>query len=377
VTTSAHARYATRLDALRADEVVLSAVERLDPAGGRRLERDYARFHPGREPFATLVLRDALEPVLRVDAYDRAPAMPPFVASDAGWLRVSAVASDPALPSLTRLLSRPARQVVVRYRPGRRCTVRFERRYAKVFADGRGNRLRQDGEILWAARGELGFNVPRPERYDPAERTLWLSRVPGRPAGSIPRDAAVARRMGQALASLSTADVRPRRVLDPAATLARSAHLGETLVGSVPALERPVHDLLARLRRGHQVGRRRLAPVHGNPHAGQWLDGDAGLGLVDFDGLALGDPEIDVASVLAALDFEDPARVPVELLRANFLAGYLEGGPALDARLIAVHRAHRRLAKAARVAASLRPDGDRRAARHVEGALRELEGVTA
>jgi hypothetical protein len=44
---------------------------------------------------------------------------------------------------------------------------------------------------------------------------------------------------------------------------------------------------------------------------------------------------------------------------------------------MAIHRAHRRLAKAARVAASLRTDGDARAGRHLRRALAELDEAVA
>ena len=197
---SAHARYRSRLAALRADEAILPpvvrAAERLSlAAADRRFQRDYARFHPHRDPFATLVLRDLRDPVLRVEAYNVRPvargAREAVVSSDAGWLRVSSLASDPALRSLPALLALPGRRTVVRYRPYRRCTVRFDGNgdssYAKVFADRRGERMLGEGATLWAAaeRGELAFAVPRPERYDPAGRTLWQSRVPGRPAGAI------------------------------------------------------------------------------------------------------------------------------------------------------------------------------------------------
>ena len=117
--------------------------------------------------------------------------------------------------------------------------------------------------------------------------------------------------------------------------------------------------------------------MHGNPHAGQWLAGEAGLGLVDFDGLALGQPELDAAALIAALEFEDPARVPVERLRAALLAGYRERGGELDARLLRIYSVHRRLAKAVRVAGSLRADGDARARRHLKRALYELEREAA
>jgi hypothetical protein len=384
VTASVHVRYAMRLAALGADEVVVPAATRAAERLGlgdcdQALERDYARFHPHREPFATLVLRDASGPVLRVEAFGSRRAGTAMEATPAGWLWVSAFASDPALPSLPRLLATPGRQAVVRYRPYRRCTVRFDGGYAKAFADRRGRRLVHEGGRLWAAaeRGELAFAVPRPEWYDPTDRTLWQSRVRGRPVGSVRLDSEAARRMGYCLASLATADLKPQTVLTAKAAVGRSARLASCLVRSVPGTKPDVRELLARLRRAHAASApaRRLAPVHGNPHPGQWLDGAAGLGLVDFDGLALGEPELDVAAVLTALECEDPERVPIQELCEAFLGGYRERGPALSAALLAIHRAHRRLAKAARVAASLRPDGDARAARHVNRALRELEAA--
>jgi hypothetical protein len=373
VTASAHARYRTRLAALGDDEVIVPAVA---CAGGRPLERDYERFHPDSQPFAMLVLRDGREPVVRVEAFDERPAGDGVFASDAGWLRASPLASDPALRALPDLLARPGRQAVVRYRPYRRCTLRFAGSYAKVFADRRGERLAHEGRMLWAAaeRGELGFAVARPERYDPASRTLWQSRVPG---GPLPK-AFPARRLGRALASLAKADIEARRVWGPAAPLARSARLARGLVRAVPDAECDVERLIAGLRRAQSAARRgALVPVHGNPHPGQWLDGEARLGLVDFDGLALGEPELDAAAVVAALEFEDPARVPVERLREEFLAGYMEGGGSPDGRVMAIHRAHRRLAKAVRVAASLRPDGDARAVRHLRRAMLELDEEVA
>jgi Phosphotransferase enzyme family len=383
---SAHARYAARLAVLRADEAVLPpvrrAAERIGLAVEGRLERTYARFHPHGEPFATLVLGGGGEPgsVVRVEAYDEEPAArdarEAVLRSEAGWLRVAGIASDPALRSLPALLAGPGRRTVIRYRPYRSCTVRVDagRRsvYAKVFPDRRGERVHRAGAALWAVaeRGELGFAVPRPERYDASSRTLWQSRVAGRP---VRAERAPAHRMGLALASLANAALDRPALLAPAAALARSQRLGGALVRSVPALEGDVGELLAQLDRAHAAARPgALVPVHGNPHAGQWLDDGAQLGLVDFDGLALGEPELDAGALLAGLEFEDPARVPVERLRAAFLAGYAEGGPPLDGARMAVHRAHRRLAKALRAATSLRPDGDRRAARHLRRALDEV-----
>jgi aminoglycoside phosphotransferase (APT) family kinase protein len=112
----------------------------------------------------------------------------------------------------------------------------------------------------------------------------------------------------------------------------------------------------------------RLAPraektIHGDPHAEQWLDQGQQLGLLDFESLARGDPELDVAVFLAELDFEDSLQVPVEQLESAFLSGVREVGVILDPARLVVYRAHKRLAKALR---SARADGDLRAAAHLE-----------
>ena len=390
---SAHARYRSRLHALASDGDALGSALRatsLFAHGGEQPAwvRLYARFHPDRAPFATLVLQRSAEQrrIVCVDAFEQRPSgQSPHAAvveSEAGWLRVAAFPADPALRSLPALLAREEAHTVVRYRPYRRCTVRFDgadgASYAKVFADRRGERIHREGVELWtiAERGELAFAVPRPQRYEPRARTLWQSSVAGRPVRprlTGIRGMTLARRSGLALASLRSARLSPGAVLPPASLLPRTARGAAQLVRLVPELEPDVRGLLDRLHRGLAAARPRpLAPVHGNPHPGQWLHEGPGVGLVDFDGLALGRPELDAASFLAALEFEDRSCVPVEALSAAFLAGYEAGGGTLDPQLMATYRAYRRLAKALRVACALRPDGDRRARRHVERALASL-----
>jgi hypothetical protein len=65
----------------------------------------------------------------------------------------------------------------LRYRPYHRCSTRVETdisRFAKVFRDGRGTRLSDEGLVLWqaAASGLLSFAVPEPLGWDAATRTL-------------------------------------------------------------------------------------------------------------------------------------------------------------------------------------------------------------
>ena len=97
--------------------------------------------------------------------------------------------------------------------------------------------------------------------------------------------------MGAALATLARSSLRPPHGVGAATT----AH---ELVRRVPALRDEV-------RRARRVAPGPPRPIHGAPHPPQWLaDGDA-LGLIDFDRLALGDPEADVAAFMEAAAAED------------------------------------------------------------------------
>ena len=159
--------------------------------------------------------------------------------------------------------------------------------------------------------------------------------------------------MGAALATLAAS-----RVSAPAAPTRSAA---DELVRRVPELREDVSHLL------DEIARLRAAappcpprPVHGAPHPPQWLVDGEQLGLIDFDRLALGDPEADVAAFMEAAAAEDGG----EAIAAAFLAGY---GP-LDEQRLTAYRHERRIAKALRAASALRPDGAERAVRRLREA---------
>jgi len=315
VSASAHERYRDELTLLADDEPILHALK-LDG----EWRRTYARFFPDAEPFAVLTLESAAR-MLRVDVFHGLR----FAATD--------VADD--IPGLRAVLAAGAE--IVRYHPGRRCTVRDGDRFGKV---GVGPELLAAQQLLWEHRHELGFAVAEPLGYEAG--TLWLGAVPGAPA---PLDAELAERMGAALATLARSSLRPQRRQER-----RTA--AEELVRRVPALRDEAE--------APHITPGPPRPIHGAPDPPQWLLHGDTLGLIDFDKLALGDPEADVAAFMEEAAAEDGG----DAIAAAFKAGY---GPLDDERLSA-YRRERRIAKALRAASALRPDGDERAARRLRRA---------
>jgi hypothetical protein len=284
-------------------------------------------------------------------------------------------ARDPALPGLERVLALPGARVV-RHRSGRRCTIRVGAdRFVKLYPDEAAEHAHADGLQLWQAaqRGELAFRVARPDGFDPELRAVWQRRVAGAPARDgvrAPTGEELAARLGIAAGTLPGASLRPRRLRDRRSELARSRRRAGELVRRVPELHAPARRLLDALAtRLLFLAAAEPRPVHGALHVSQWLDTGAHVALLDYDSLALGDPELDAATFLADIDVENRDRIPVDRLCAAFIAGYEDAAGQLDPQLLAFYRAQRRLEKALRVARARRPDGDRKARRRLRLAL--------
>ena len=366
---SAHERYRERLEALP---------RMLQEAGLDTWTRMHERFEPDREPYATYVLCSPGSPqrILRVDA---------FLQSDP---RLTPVPPDPALPALASVLAGPGRSVV-RYHPGLRCTVRVAEngatRFAKVYAKRRDPLSNTvllstfSGSLdLWAAssREEVAFLVARPERFDAALDTVWQEGVGGTPVKPRLEDAEgplLARRIGLAAGSLPRAALRLRARRGRRSELARTALRCAELERRVPGLGAQAQALLDTLEARRPRGDSARRPVHGALHPSQWLENGSGLTLLDYDSLALGDPELDAATFLADLDVLNRRRVAVERLTEAFLAAYEEAAGPLDRDLLRWYRAQRLFEKALRVARALRPDGARKAGRRLTLALECLE----
>src|SRR4051812_16523446 len=175
MTASAHQRYRRRLEALAGDPFDL---------GTRRS----GRFFPDQEPFAVLTFERAGR-MRRVEVF-----------SDRH--EISDAADE--FPGLRRALAAGAE--IVRYHPGRRCTVRLGERFGKIAPEAPA--IFAAHAEIWRHRDELGFAVPEPLELD--GDIVWLSRVAGTPP---PPESAET--MGAALATLHRSRVRPTRHHEP------------------------------------------------------------------------------------------------------------------------------------------------------------------
>lgn len=218
----------------------------------------------------------------------------------------------------------------------------------------------------------MSFRIAAAGPSDPAQASLWQAVVPGGPIEDLllgTDGADLARRLGGAMAELAAAplDAVAGPVVDEAGLqLARTDRAVAELAARVPALAEPAQQIRHALAAAHRrLAPRPTVPVHGAPHMHQWLiDGDR-LALIDFDRFHRGDPELDIATLVAELETEGKLATPVDGIEAAVVSGYETIGRGLDPERLRLYRLHKRLAKATRTAWALRPDGDRRAAQHL------------
>jgi hypothetical protein len=395
---SPHARYRDRLTMLSTDALLAGAIRDAGSERGWWLDRAWsrmtARFTSEAAPFADFLFESSGPPqvICRVEAFDERPELEPIdspcLSTTAGWLRVTRFPNDAGLPMLPSVLAEPGRATVVRYHPRQRCVIRFERNegtlFAKIYPSDRGERVHRAGVALWhaASRGTLDLGVAEPVRWDPATRTLWQRKLEGSPIVgrlSEPDGPQLSRRIGRAAASLTRSGVHVDALLDGAAQMLRSERHGAELRNRVPRLAGPIAELLQGIVTVHAAaGAREARPIHGSPHPDQWLEDGPRIGVVDFDRLSLGDPELDAGTFLGDLDADDDlSRDAAAHLAVAFLEGYESVAGPLHRKLVVAYRAHQQLTKALNASRAVRPDGDSRAEKKLRRAMRCLwEGLS-
>jgi aminoglycoside phosphotransferase (APT) family kinase protein len=272
------------------------------------------------------------------------------------------VRRDEALPQLEELVDacaagaalgeaygQPVRvldAVVIRHRPGRRCTLRYdlsvagraERVYAKVYASERAPQvLAAMTAIASASACGPGVALPEPLGCVPRLHLVVQREVPGTPA--TPRllagDQELARRIARALHALHSSAVELER---------RHGLEDELGILSERLLELP-RGILQRAQGCFEAAACaasgldwRLRPVHRDLYHEQVLVDGERLALLDFDDAALSEPAVDVANFLAHLRLlaqEEPRSTwSLDAIRAAFEAGYAALDPTLDVRLL-------------------------------------------
>lgn len=285
---------------------------------------------------------------------------------------------DRGLPTLPAALLHNGDAKVVRYRPGKRCTLRRAASgdYIKVFPDDRGRRIQAEGEQLWRAAksGAVDFLVARPLGFDEALCTYTQAEIVGEPAVDelfLPGGAALAGRLGEASASITTSGLEPSMRHDAPKEMRRTRRRADQILSFVPDLAEPMATFLTALERSNaELTPAPLRPIHGSPHPNQWLVAGPDLGLVDFDRLSLGDPELDVATFSGEVDFESVDTR--DEVNASFEQGYRQHHGDLDRKRLDLYRAHKHLAKVHRTVSAIRVDGDVRATAHLKTATEAL-----
>ncbi|MGE0334704.1 MAG: phosphotransferase family protein [Gammaproteobacteria bacterium] len=280
---------------------------------------------------------------------------------------------DPALPTLPALWASLEGARVVRYRPGHRCTFEVSARegrcFVKVFSGNVGAGIHAASQLIHQASdaGELAFLTPRPLRWEPAQAALWQAALPGLPitlASLAQAGVSLAARLGAAAASLPRSGLRFPGDFTCMDQCARTQRYVDELARRLPTEAATLTSLMTMLRAAADSwSPRPLRAIHGALHLHQWLMDEARLGLVDLDRLCMGDPELDVATFITELGYEDRAMIPVESLQAAFRTAYAQQLGKLDPQRLAWYGVHKHLAKALKCVRGVRVDAERRAVR--------------
>ncbi len=355
----------------------------------------FGRFDPNCEPHITLLLQqsDHSTNLCLIEVFKIKPEQQPgtqqYYDSELGWLRGRRFPDDPILKHLPSVLETEQDIEVLRYRPFKRCTFSSyshqfsDRIFGKQFADNRGAQIFSESQRLWnsSCEGHLDFEVAESICWNIKTQTLWQHAIDGKPLVKqlfSNHGVSLASRIGRAVATLNQSGIQPAHRFDGEKQMQRSSKYAQELARRLPDLSQSLTNLLQTLHVLHSQhsDKSNFKPLHGAPHAHQWLDCGDHLGLVDFDRICIGDPELDAATFIAEMDFENRKTVPVDELNGTFLDAYQQTAGKLNLPLLQAYRSHKRLAKALKAARSLRINGDVKARQHLGYAHQALKDLS-
>jgi len=377
-------------------QVLRLIAQRMEAGEGRRLEAELNHLWPGAPAVAGFVRPAIYAPDLRVlfqvfpadrrlaalaravDGGAMAPVLEAALAARTGHARVADVAVH-----------------VVRYKPERKCVLRYDLTwaggaapsrpavvYAKVARRAKFERTRHILGRIRAADDGLGFELPEPLGTLSELCMEFFSRLPGVRLSTLVAADAFPRLCERAAASLLHFHTLPVTLgwergvaADVAKVTDRAAEFATLFPGERQRIAALRRDLRARL---GAMRPSRLRLTHGDFQGDNILIDGVRLALVDLEDCAMGDPADDVGSNWAQLTWhtlEAGARTPIPNLgRQAFLAAYLGRTDAETAARVPTYAAMRCFLYAFQ---RLRHPQDPARYEHAEAMLRACEHVLA
>jgi len=289
----------------------------------------------------------------------RSPAATPVVLDDDVGAIVSWLPCDAALPALVEepsslvaklagtgveLCGSLGAPLLLGYKPDARVVLRLGDHVLKGY--GKASQFEQAALGLASSSALRSIPTARFEASIPELRLTVQAAVDGDvPPTAV--DAAFA--AGALMRRLQESSVGRLPEAGPSELLAAADRRAALVATLVPELRARVGDLVDRLR-DSIPGVEQLVPAHGDFHADQLLADGRELVLVDFDGMCLAPPALDLATYMAdVVRGRVGDRDAIEAVREPLLAGYGDRPSALEWHLAAVvltrapHPFHRQL----------------------------------
>jgi hypothetical protein len=261
---------------------------------------------------------------------------------------------------------------IMRYREGRRCTIRYELEYApdrrqahwpesilaKVYEGDEGEGTHEAMRALWASpmRTSTTVRIAEPLAIVPEQNVMMQSIVPGEKAlkehiktafasgldAGIDAMSGHVRKAGRGLAELHTSGAVAGEIVTWDDQVASIRHASDELATVVPAVNDAMEPLLAELAAlGEKAPAGPLVPTHRSFRPAQLLMHHDDMAFIDFDGFCQAEAGLDLALFRATLvdlslramekgdellspDEQQAAQIRLDELCGTFLAGYEE-----------------------------------------------------
>lgn len=233
------------------------------------------------------------------------------------------------------------RHRILKYTPGKRCVLEYELHFegeenpvriiAKLYRKNRGERIFHLMQQIWQMSREVPgerepFGMPQPLQYLSQLGMLLQTALEGIllaefSPSTLPEKAV--REVGYNLAALHRLTLPDGEVRSMADHLRKYCHPGpEVLQQNCPQYATLIRSILHQLTSENALKNAPITPVHGDVGLTQVFLRDGRAYFIDFDGLCLSHPALDVANFWVVLGTHFPSRG--EHLQQIFLEAYRE-----------------------------------------------------